>query len=115
MIDIVESQRSLQRILWKEDVNEHAKVYQFNKVTYGMASAQFLAMQTLKQISIDEGENFCLSASVLCEDFYMDDVLNGANSLEVAKNLQHQLIDILQTAQMSLHKWCGNIHPNLYL
>ncbi|GFS64815.1 integrase catalytic domain-containing protein [Trichonephila clavipes] len=38
----------------------------------------------------------------------MDDVLSGANSLEVAKTLQHQLIDNLQTAQMSLHKWCGN-------
>ncbi|GFX75252.1 DUF1758 domain-containing protein [Trichonephila clavipes] len=78
MID-VDVQRPLQRILWKGDVNEPVK-----------------------------GENFPLAASVLCDDFYMDDVLSGANSLEVAKTLQHQLIDILQTAQMSLHKWCGN-------
>ncbi|GFV12101.1 integrase catalytic domain-containing protein [Trichonephila clavipes] len=108
MIDVDVSQRPLQRILWKGDVNEPVKVYQLNTVTYGTASAPFLAMRTLKQISIDEGENFPLAASVLCDDFYMDDVLSGANSLEVAKTLQHQLIDILQTAQMSLHKWCGN-------
>ncbi|GFW02807.1 integrase catalytic domain-containing protein [Trichonephila clavipes] len=109
MADIVESQRSLQRILWKEDVNEPVKVYQLNTVTYGSTSDPFLAMRTLKQISIDEGKNFPLAASVLCEDFYMDNVLSGANSLKFAKTLQHQLIDILQTAQMSLHKWCGNI------
>ncbi|GFU21862.1 DUF1758 domain-containing protein [Trichonephila clavipes] len=108
MIDVDVSQRPLQRILWKGDVNKPVKVYQLNTVTYGMASAPFLAMRTLKQISIDEGENFPLAASVLCDNFYMDDVLSGANSLEVARTLQHQLIDILQTAQMSLHKWCGN-------
>ncbi|GFW53903.1 integrase catalytic domain-containing protein [Trichonephila clavipes] len=108
MIDVDVTQRPLQRILWKGDVNKPVKVHQLNTVTYGMASAPFLAMRTLKQISIDEGENFPLAASVLCDDFYMDDVLSGANSLEVAKTLQHQLIDILQTAQMSLHKWCGN-------
>ncbi|GFW12951.1 integrase catalytic domain-containing protein [Trichonephila clavipes] len=48
------------------------------------------------------------TASVLCDDFYMDDVLSGANALEVTKTLQHQLIDILKTAKMSLHKWCAN-------
>ncbi|GFV20524.1 integrase catalytic domain-containing protein [Trichonephila clavipes] len=79
IIYIVESQRSLQRILWKEDVNEPVKVYQLNTVTYGTASVLFLAMRTLKQISIDEGENFPLAASVLCDDFHMDDVLSGAN------------------------------------
>ncbi|GFY13378.1 uncharacterized protein TNCV_2336421 [Trichonephila clavipes] len=107
MIDIVESRWTLQRILWKEDVNEPVNVYQLNTVTYGTASAPFLAMRTPKQISIDEGESSPLTASVLCDNFYIDDVLSGANSLEVAKTLQHQLNDILQTAQMSLNKWCG--------
>ncbi|GBO18825.1 hypothetical protein AVEN_175441-1 [Araneus ventricosus] len=107
-INIDESQRKLQRILWKEDVNKPIKTYQLNTVTYGTVSAPYLAMRTLKQISINEGKNFPIAASVLCNDFYMDDVLSGANTLEAAKTLQHQLIDILKTAQMSLHKWCGN-------
>ncbi|GBO13006.1 hypothetical protein AVEN_225145-1 [Araneus ventricosus] len=107
-INIDESQRKLQRILWKEDVNKPIKTYQLNTVTYGTVSAPYLAMRTLKQISIDKGKNFPIAASVLCNDFYMDDVLSGANTLEAAKTLQHQLIDILKTAQMSLHKWCGN-------
>lgn len=96
MINIDENQRNLLRILWKEDVNEHIKVYQLNTVTYGTVSAPYLAMRTLKQIAIDEGKNFPIAASVLCNDFYMDDCLTGANTLEATKTLQHQLIDILK-------------------
>ncbi|GFV90619.1 integrase catalytic domain-containing protein [Trichonephila clavipes] len=67
-------------------------------------------MRTLKQISIDERENFPLTASAMCKVFYMDDVLSGENSLEVARTLKHQLVNILQTAQIYLHKWCGDMH-----
>ncbi|XP_055944365.1 uncharacterized protein LOC129975327 [Argiope bruennichi] len=108
MINIDESQRNLQRILWKEGANEPVKTYQLNTVTYGTVTAPYLAMRTLKQISIDEGKNFPSAASVLCHDFYMDDVLSGASTLEETKTLQHELVGILKTAQMSLHKWCGN-------
>ncbi|XP_055941831.1 uncharacterized protein LOC129971877 [Argiope bruennichi] len=108
MINIDESQRNLQRILWKEGANESVKTYQLNTVTYGTVSAPYLAMRTLKQISIDEVKNFPSAASVLCHDFYMDDVLSGASTLEETKTLQHELVGILKTAQMSLHKWCGN-------
>ncbi|KAF8785407.1 hypothetical protein HNY73_010950 [Argiope bruennichi] len=38
----------------------------------------------------------------------MDGILSGMSTLEEAKILQHQLTDIVKTAQMSLHKWCGN-------
>ncbi|GFY06615.1 uncharacterized protein TNCV_3524711 [Trichonephila clavipes] len=44
MIDIIEIEWLPQRILWKEDVNESVKGYQLNTVTYGTASALFLAM-----------------------------------------------------------------------
>ncbi|GFV61865.1 uncharacterized protein TNCV_4106701 [Trichonephila clavipes] len=58
----------------KKDINEPVKVYQLNMVSYGTASAQFLAMRTLKQIPIDKVENFPTAASVLCDGFYVDDV-----------------------------------------
>ncbi|GFS98486.1 integrase catalytic domain-containing protein [Trichonephila clavipes] len=92
----------------EKDVNKPAKVYQFNTDTYGTASAAFQEMQTLKQISIDERENFPIVASALYDDFYTDDILSGANTLEVENALQHQLIGTLKTAKMSLYKWCAN-------
>lgn len=106
MIKIHPSQRSLQRILWKWDIDEPVKKYELCTVTYGTVSAPNLAMRTLKQIALDEGKRFPLAAPVLQSDFYMDDVLTGAQSLEQAKELQNQLVQILDSAGMTLHKWC---------
>lgn len=105
-------QHSLQRILWRDHANGPTKTLELNRVTYGSVSSPFLAMKTLQQLSIDEGENFPLAAPVLRECFYMDDALCGGSTLLEAKELQRQLIAILEKAGMSLHKWFGN-HPEL--
>lgn len=78
-IDTYISQRQLQSILWKEGVNEPIKTYKLASVTYGIVSAPYLAMRTSKQLSRDETENFLLAAPILFNDFYMDDVLSGAD------------------------------------
>lgn len=49
-------------------------------------------------------KSFLLRAALLSE-FYMDDVLTGAQSLSDAKELQCQLNEILKSACMTLHKW----------
>ncbi|GFW41439.1 uncharacterized protein TNCV_465301 [Trichonephila clavipes] len=81
-------------------------------VTYGTVSAPFLATRTLLQLSRDEEKNFPLTAPVLRENFYMDDVLCGAASLMEAKALKNQLSGILKKGGMELHKW-GSSHPEL--
>ncbi|XP_035215642.1 uncharacterized protein LOC118189194 [Stegodyphus dumicola] len=69
-------------------------------------------MRTLRQLAIDEFTNFPLAAAVLQSEFYMGDVLTGSSSLRSAKELQHELIEILKSATMTLHKWCSN-NPEL--
>ncbi|KFM60187.1 hypothetical protein X975_23472, partial [Stegodyphus mimosarum] len=39
---------------------------------------------------------------------YMDDILSGAESLSSALELQNQLIGILNSGGMLLHKWYSN-------
>ncbi|GFW86943.1 integrase catalytic domain-containing protein [Trichonephila clavipes] len=39
----------------------------------------------------------------------MDDILSGSESIEDVLELQHQLIEMFNTAGMHLHKWCGNL------
>lgn len=112
MIRLHPSQLPLQRILWQKDPNEPVKTYELCTVTYGTVCASFLAMRTLKQLSVDEGDKFPLAAPAVDNDFYMDDVLSGGESLSETKELQRQLIGILDTAGMQLHKWCGN-HEDL--
>ncbi|GFS85409.1 uncharacterized protein TNCV_2803241 [Trichonephila clavipes] len=72
-----------------------------------MTSAPYLAQRTLKQLSYDEENKFPAAAPVLQSNFYMDNGLCGAETLEEAKELQHQLIAILKSAGMELHKMCG--------
>ncbi|KAH9636354.1 hypothetical protein HF086_002588 [Spodoptera exigua] len=48
------------------------------------------------------------SASTLRQSFYMDDLLGGTNTINQARELQHQLIEMLKGAGMNLRKWSSN-------
>ncbi|GFX29451.1 integrase catalytic domain-containing protein [Trichonephila clavipes] len=72
-------QRKLQRILWKENMDEPIKTFELSTVTNGTTSASFLATRTLKQLALDEAENFPLGSSVVMSDMYIDDVVNDIN------------------------------------
>ncbi|GFV62168.1 integrase catalytic domain-containing protein [Trichonephila clavipes] len=98
-----------QRILWKKGIGEPIKTYELTTVTYGTVSAPYLATRTLKQLAMDEANNFPLAAPVVLSDCYMDDILSGSESIEEVIELQHQLIEMFKTAGMHLHKWCGNL------
>ncbi|GFU80887.1 uncharacterized protein TNCV_5048831 [Trichonephila clavipes] len=94
--------------LWKDNKHDRVKTYELQTVTYGMTSAPYLEQRTLKQLSYDEENKFPAAAPVLQSNFYIDNGLCGAKTLEEAKELQHQLIAILKSAGMELHKMCGN-------
>ncbi|GFX00195.1 integrase catalytic domain-containing protein [Trichonephila clavipes] len=108
MISINPDQRKLQRILWRENIDEPIKTFELSTVTYGTTSAPFLATRTLKQLALDEAGKFPLGFSVVMSDMYIDDVLTGAETLLEAKELKNQLINIFVKGGMVLHKWCGN-------
>lgn len=112
MIDIHPSQRSLQRIVWKDSELSPVKTFELSTITYGTVSAPFLATRTLIQLAKDEGHNFPLAAPIVKDDFYVDDVLSGAKTLPECIEIQHQLTSLLKRAGMRLHKWCGS-HPQL--
>ncbi|GFX29369.1 uncharacterized protein TNCV_3219021 [Trichonephila clavipes] len=82
-------QRKLQRILWRENMDEPIKTFELSTaVTYGTTSAPFLATRTLKQLALDEAGNFPLGSSVVMSDMYIDDVLTGAETLLEAKRTE---------------------------
>ncbi|GFV89112.1 uncharacterized protein TNCV_4913111 [Trichonephila clavipes] len=74
-----------------ESEHESPKIYELSTVTYGTVSAPYLAQRTLTQLSMDEEANFPIAASVLRNNWYMDDVLCGAATLEEAIVLRQQL------------------------
>ncbi|GFU51372.1 integrase catalytic domain-containing protein [Trichonephila clavipes] len=76
-------QRKLQRILWRENMDEPIKTFELSTVTYGTTSAPFLATRTLKQLALDEAGNFPLGSSVVMSDMYIDDVLTDSSEIKV--------------------------------
>jgi hypothetical protein len=105
---IHEDHHKLQQILWRNDPFQEISAFSLKTVTYGTASAPFLATRALQQLAEDEQSKFPIAAITTKNDFYVDDVLSGANSLPEALELQSQLINLLKLGGFELHKWCAN-------
>jgi hypothetical protein len=109
---ISEEQRHLQKIIWRDSPSENLREYKLCSLTYGYKCAPWLAMRTLKQLAIDDGHKHPAAAEVLKNEFYVDDLISGHNSIEEAKQLQKSLIELLRGGGMNLRKWSAN-HPAL--
>ncbi|CAB0011081.1 unnamed protein product, partial [Nesidiocoris tenuis] len=105
------SQASLQKIFWRGSPTEKLKVYELQTVTYGTASAPYLATRCLKQLFDDEGRAYPHAEASL-KDFYVDDLISGFNSVEEGLQIQSELIALLKRGQLHLRKWCST-HPKL--
>ena len=102
------SDQSFQRIIWRYDEKEPVKEYKLKTVTYGLSSASFLATRCLKQIANDCKVNSPKAARVVEEDFYMDDLLSGASTVEEAVAISDQVDSILKSYGFQLRKWKSN-------
>lgn len=86
-IRITPKHQLYQHILWRECKENPIKEYKLTTVTYGTASAPFLAVRALLYIADN-----CHSEElkdIIKEDFYMDDLITGADSIEKCRNIQH--------------------------
>lgn len=111
-IRVDERDLPFQKILWRESPREPLKEYELTTVTFGVASASYLATRCLKKLAEDSGNKYPLAEGVLLRDFYVDDVFTGADSLEEVLQIKNQLIEMLSSAGFCLSKWCSN-HPSI--
>ncbi|GFU11360.1 uncharacterized protein TNCV_4040811 [Trichonephila clavipes] len=104
---VADEDQKYQQILWRNNSNESIRTYKLKTVTYGLASASFLATRCIKQIALDSKDNPNLSRS-LQEDIYMDDLLSGSdtpnNAISICKDIAH----VLSTRGFHLRKWNSN-------
>jgi len=107
-VKINESDYCYQRIFWRENPTDELKIYELTTVIFGLTSAPFLATRCLKRLADDQGEEFPAAKGALLNDFYIDDVFTGADSIEEALNIKNQLTEILQGAGFELTKWCSS-------
>ncbi|XP_067214210.1 uncharacterized protein [Linepithema humile] len=107
-VRIEPSQRSLQRILWREKPSEPIITYELNTITYGMASSSFLAIRCLFSLADEHQESFPKAADIIRNSMYVDDLLFGATSREETARLAAEVSHILETGCFELRKWISN-------
>ncbi|XP_036317930.1 uncharacterized protein LOC118732911 [Rhagoletis pomonella] len=115
-IKISEKDRVYHRILWREYPSNKIEEYELTTVTYGTASAPYLAVRTLFEIA-----NKCSSKNnwlqkIIKEDFYMDDLMTGGDSVNQRIMIQKEISKHLQLFGFHLRKWlwnCDNITKNI--
>ncbi|XP_052745100.1 uncharacterized protein LOC112047560 isoform X3 [Bicyclus anynana] len=100
------SQRSLQQILFRFDTSEHIRTFTLNTVTYGTASAPYLATKCL--VSLAEQCSDPIAKTAIARDFYVDDFLSGGDSIESVIELCKHVNKTLLSAQFRLRKWQSN-------
>nr|CAI5857749.1 unnamed protein product [Callosobruchus analis] len=96
------------RIVWRENRNSELKHYRLNTVTYGTAPASFLAVRSLHQAANDFEDIYPAATNIIKQDFYMDDLISGSDTVEEVKRLRSEITKILNHACMPLRKWASN-------
>jgi hypothetical protein len=96
-----------QRILWRENPEDPILTYRLLTVTYGTTCAPFLAVRCLQQAALEEKNHFPTASEIILRDFYMDDLLTGASSVQEATKLKQEINHILNKAGFEMSKWAS--------
>lgn len=108
MVWINKRNQDLQRILWRFSSDDPIEEYTLLTVTYGTAPASFLAVRCLHELALQAKDDFPEASRAILEDFYMDDFQSGAETIEQAKQLKHEVSQILSSGGFILRKWMSN-------
>lgn len=108
-IKVKKPNQALQRILWRNSPSHPMQCIQLTTVTYGTASASFLATRTLAQLVKDEGNNYPAASRAITNNTYVDDFMTGADTVQDAVKLYRELTELLERGGFRIHKWCSNM------
>jgi hypothetical protein len=107
-IIVADQHRKYQTILWRESPDIPIREYQLATVTYGLNCAPFLAIRCLQQLAEEEKDKYPAAYPALLNDFFMDDALTGANSIEETNQIREQLTRLLASGGFELRKFAAN-------
>lgn len=106
-ISVRKEDRKFQRILWRDD-DGNISTYELQTVTFGLASAPFLAVRTIFQLINDEGTTFPAASSTLATDLYMDDYISGTTTINETIDLRDEVIHLLQRGGFNMRRFASN-------
>ncbi|GFT08294.1 DUF1758 domain-containing protein [Trichonephila clavipes] len=105
---IDQEDQNFQRIVWRESKDSPIREYKLCTITYGTASAPYLATRCLFQTGLDLERDDPAVSSLMKESFYIDGLMAGAPSSEEAISLIKTFSSILEARRFHLRKWRSN-------
>ncbi|XP_029172199.1 uncharacterized protein LOC114941382 [Nylanderia fulva] len=102
------SQTHLHRIVWREDSGAPIGEYELLTVTYGTSSASFLATRCLQHLAQKHADEFAIGSGCVLRDFYVDDLLTGANTLSEVRRVREETVALLKRGRFELGRWASN-------
>lgn len=105
---IAPQDRKFQHIFWRPSQGDSVVEFQLNTVTYGLTSSAYLAQRVLLQLVEDEGKEFPGACHALRKNTYVDDIVTGASSINEARKLTSELVELLSRGGFQLRKWSSN-------
>lgn len=107
-VKIRENDYKYHKILWRDKPQQDIKEYELQTVTFGTASAAYLAVRSLQQLAVDEKHRFPSASSVVISDFYVDDLLTGDDSTHGVKQLYTDISALLSSGGFEICQWISN-------
>ena len=107
-VRVKEQDRDALRFHWRADDQSNIETLRFTRALFGLALSPFLLGSVIEH-HLDSWESRKPQAvAELRESLYVDDLLSGGTTVEEAKELKQQAIEIFGDATFTLHKWHSN-------
>lgn len=89
---VAPNHRTFQQIVWRPNPDQELHQFQLNTITYGTVPASFLATECLHRLADEESNVYPGACSAIKQDFYTDDYLGAAESLQEAIKLRDNIL-----------------------
>ena len=104
-VHLTKADRDLHRFVWRRTQGEPLVDYRMTRVTFGVSASSFAANMSIKRNALELADQYPLAAKAVKENFYVDDGLTGASTVEEAIELQGQLQEMFEKGGFQLRKW----------
>ncbi|XP_028163939.1 uncharacterized protein LOC114355340 [Ostrinia furnacalis] len=107
-VKVSDEHSDFQRIVWRDNPDSELEEYRLQRVTFGTASAPYLAVKTLQQVAEDDGQSCPEIREIVKRDFYVDDLMSGCQSIEQGLMIKEKITELLDKSGFQLQKWISN-------
>ena len=104
-VELHPADRQFHWFLWRPDKSQPIGDYLMNRVTFGVTSSPYVAVQVLQQTADDHCDPNSKVHWHVHNSFYVDDLLAGAEDEESAVQLFNQLREVMLQGGFELKKW----------